>query len=175
MIFRKLIPSFRAFQPLLRLTHLPKMNLSEILRKQREPKFFCHQCAQTSDGVYCDVESVCGKTVEQSKLQALMLNLNQMISQYIQLINDNKAGLDTLPYAQYLLETTFSSLTNVNFDESQAMGYISRLTQMKNELKNHLQKNGFVVPQHLLDNDFVYKNDPVYLTNEGTEKRSLMV
>lgn len=167
MIFRKLIPSFRAFQPFLRLTHIPKMNLSEILRKEREPKFFCHQCAQTSDGVYCDIESVCGKTVEQSKLQALMLNLNQMVSQYIQLINDNKAGLDTLPYAQYLLETTFSSLTNVNFDESQAMGYISRLTQMKNELKNHLQKNGFVVPQHLLDNDFVYKNDPVYLTNEG--------
>ena len=167
MIFRKLIPVFRASQPLFSLTHFTKMSTSAILRKNREPQMFCHQCAQTSEGLYCDIESVCGKSVEQSKLQALMLNLNQTISQYIQLVNDNNAGLDTIPYSQYLLETTFSSLTNVNFDESQAVGYISKLTQLKNELKTRLQTKGCAIPQHLLENDFVFKNDPVYLTNEG--------
>lgn len=167
MLFKRLIPLFRGcFQT--QTTFLSrKMSYSPIIRKNREPKMFCHQCAQTSDGLYCDQDSVCGKTVEQSKLQALLLNLNQTVSQYINIVNQSKLGRDTIPYSQYLLETSFSTLTNVNFDENQAIGYISQLTNIKNELKTYLQAQQISIPEHLKTNDFIFKNDAVYLTNEG--------
>ena len=167
MIYRKLIPLFRASSRLICLTNPSFMKFSAIVRKNREPEMFCHQCAQTSDGLYCDKESVCGKTVEQSKLQALLLHLNQIISQYINIINENRVDIDIIPYNQYLLETSFSTLTNVNFDENQAIRYISKLNEIKNYLKTTLQSKKIAVPEQLLTNDFIFKNDAAYLTSEG--------
>lgn len=167
MLMRRLITRVLPSMASKRLFFNLQMQTSAIIRKNREPEMFCHQCAQTTDGLYCDQVSVCGKTVEQSKLQALLLNLNQTISQYINILNQNKSNVDTIPYSQFLLETSFSTLTNVNFDESQAVGYIKKLTQMKDELKALVQKQKVTIPQSLLSNDFVFKNDPVYLTNEG--------
>lgn len=174
MIYRKLIPLFRSSKRFISLTRALNMNTSAILRKNREPEMFCHQCAQTSDGLYCDKESVCGKTVEHSKLQALLLYLNQIVAQYIDLINQNKIKHDTMPYSEYLLETSFSTLTNVNFDENQAIGYISQLSQMKNNLKQIVESKRIVIPPQLTSESFVFKNDPVYLTNEG-KKHSIWI
>ena len=167
MIYRRLIPFFKASTTFLRSSNVILKNFSGILRKNREPQMFCHQCAQTSEGLYCDKESVCGKSVEQSKLQALLLHLNQIVSQYINIVNENHLSLDTIPYSQYILETSFSTLTNVNFDENQAVGYISQLTNIKNDLKKYLENKRVAIPEHLIFNDFIFKNDPVFLTAEG--------
>ena len=164
MLTTKLIPSSLLFSRFLRVNN---MLYSGIIRKNREPSMFCHQCAQTADGLYCDKESICHKSIEQSRLQGLVLYLNQTISQYISLINKSSINCDTIPYAEYLLETTFSTLTNVNFDESQAIGYISKLTSLKDDLKACLDKKNIAIPQHLKANDFIFKNDADYLTVEG--------
>ena len=164
-IFRS-IRSFKplksAFRPL-----LSQFKFATILTKNREPEMFCHHCAQTSEGLYCDKVSTCGKTPELSKLQALLLQLNLRISQYINVLNEKCPEIDTLPYNHYLLETTFSTLTNVNFDEGQSMSYIAHLTKVKDELQDICQKKKLTVPTSILSQEFVFKEDLGYLTQEG--------
>jgi hydroxylamine reductase len=129
---------------------------------------YCHHCAQTSEGLYCDKVSTCGKTPELSNLQALLLQQNQSIARYLTLLANTK-DFDSLPIARFLLDTTFSTLTNVNFDESQAIGYIEKLAEIQSNLKQKCNELKIEVPVSLSNTNIAFKDDMGYLRNIGKQ------
>lgn len=138
-----------------------------LVKRKREPEMFCHHCAQTSEGLYCDKVSTCGKTPTQSNLQALIIQFNQTICQLLNLLSSKETKSKYLDHQEFLLETTFATLTNVNFSPSQSIGYINKLNQIKNSLVEICKENSLEVNSIPLV-DFEFRDDLDYLKSFGS-------
>lgn len=79
-----------------------------------ENKMFCFQCEQTAGGTGCTgCAGVCGKTAQTSRLQ------DELTGALITLAHHAKAQqAENLAIDQLLIEGLFTTLTNVNFDDS---------------------------------------------------------
>ncbi len=79
-----------------------------------ENKMFCFQCEQTAGGTGCTgCAGVCGKTAQTSRLQ------DELTGALITLAHRAKAQqVENLAIDQLLIEGLFTTLTNVNFDDS---------------------------------------------------------
>lgn len=163
---QKLTRLFR-FTPFLSLPKKPFLpQFGSILSRNREPEMYCHHCAQTSEGLYCDKVSTCGKTPELSNLQALLLQQNQSIAKYMTLLANQK-DFDSLPISRFLLDATFSTLTNVNFDENQAIRYIEKLSEIQASLQKKCESLKIEIPASLLNSNLAFKPELDYLRNIG--------
>ncbi|MFN4227953.1 MAG: hydroxylamine reductase [Candidatus Ratteibacteria bacterium] len=79
-----------------------------------EFKMFCYQCSQTSQAKGCINYGVCGKNPTLSKLQDNLIFGIKGISAY--LYHANELGYRDENLEKFLIETLYSTLTNVNFD-----------------------------------------------------------
>lgn len=75
---------------------------------------FCYQCEQTTKGTGCTDFAVCGKDQESGALQDLLVHAAKGIAQY----NHRAHGLGLRDRAidRFLLDSLFTTVTNVNFD-----------------------------------------------------------
>lgn len=77
-------------------------------------KMFCYQCSQTSQGKGCINYGVCGKSPTLSRLQDNLIFGLKGISAY--LYHASELGYRNSKLEKFLVETLYSTLTNVNFD-----------------------------------------------------------
>jgi len=86
------------------------------------PKMFCFQCEQTKEQKGCTTIGVCGKTPTVANMQDLLIAAMKNISVYARRSGSRK-------YDAWILDATFSTLTNVNFDESRFVTYLREAQQ----------------------------------------------
>ena len=91
---------------------------------------FCYQCEQTANCQGCHGnQGVCGKSSDVSDLQDMLNELTKGIA-WLQ----TEAGNKDLSVSRYLVDALFTTVTNVNFDESR----IQELILAGDEIRKHL-------------------------------------
>ena len=78
-------------------------------------QMFCYQCEQASQGKGCTNFGVCGKSPEVAALQDLLIYMLRGLSQLA--IEGRKVGIRDENLNQFICEATFTTLTNVSFDQ----------------------------------------------------------
>jgi hydroxylamine reductase len=114
----------------------PLLNVS--VRKQSTaaaaaPQMFCYQCEQTESQKGCSTVGVCGKDAPTAALQDLQLHFNIGIAQWANAIR-NKGGEVSEATKELLLDSTFATLTNVNFDSDRFLAYLKQANSIRNSL-----------------------------------------
>ncbi|MBU2700396.1 hydroxylamine reductase [Sporomusaceae bacterium BoRhaA] len=102
-----------------------------------ENAMFCYQCEQTAGGKGCVKMGVCGKTPEVAGLQDVLIHSLKGIGYYGWQIIQAGGKIDTLTY-KFVMDTMFSTLTNVNFDPERFVSYIQESNKIKSQLKEQL-------------------------------------
>ena len=106
---------------------------------------FCYQCEQTSNSQACTRAGVCGKKPEVSLLQDLLLHELKgigFLGHRLRELGHADPGTDL-----FVMESLFSTVTNVDFDPLRLKGWIDQAYRTKETLKDtflelHAQKNG---------------------------------
>ena len=101
---------------------------------------FCNQCEQTAKGTGCTISGVCGKKPEVAALQDLLLHAVKGLSLYAN--TGSKAGLVERKTDRLVLESLFSTVTNVDFDPIRLQELIRRCSKAMTELKEKLAQEG---------------------------------
>lgn len=94
---------------------------------------FCYQCEQTAQGKGCTQIGVCGKDGDTSNLQDLLLYITKGISQYSYLAGAK--GKRNAHVDHYVVESLFTTITNVNFDSENLKGMVQNAFQVRNKAK----------------------------------------
>ncbi|RJP29841.1 MAG: hydroxylamine reductase [Candidatus Omnitrophota bacterium] len=95
---------------------------------------FCYQCEETVNGKGCTIEGICGKTHVVANLQDLLIYLAKGISVYA-----NKArelGVNNAEVDLFVIESLFSTVTNVNFDQDRMIELIKKAFYYRDDIKN---------------------------------------
>jgi len=116
---------------------------------------FCYQCEQTNDTVGCTTIGVCGKTAETAALQDLLKHSLKGLAAWAHHARSETA-YDNPEMDTFIANAMFSTLTNVNFDESRFPEFIHECQMYQELLIAHLAEEG--VPS-LADQEF-----PAYLS-----------
>ncbi len=95
---------------------------------------FCNQCEQTAKGFACTVRGVCGKTHETDVLQDLLIYTLAGLSEVA--LEAEKRGVKKPEVDFFLMESMFSTLTNVNFDPERIKAYIEKAVELRETLKH---------------------------------------
>lgn len=102
----------------------------------------CYQCEQTNAGRGCTTTGVCKKSPDTAGLQDLQMQFSFRLCQL--------AAIDSGPYEEQcrhlVLESLFSTLTNVNFDNSRFVHYIYQCDELIRKMEDHLKHGGFEGP-----------------------------
>ena len=102
---------------------------------------FVVQCEQTSGQVGCTTVGVCGKDASTSALQDLQLHYNIGVGQWAHAIETN-GGRVPESAKDLLLDSTFATLTNVNFDSNRFYEYLNRSNAVRETLKAEASRVG---------------------------------
>ena len=94
---------------------------------------FCHQCQEAAGNTGCTKVGVCGKTPEVSDLQDLIIYLLKGVSFWGHLGRKHGIKLETADLV--LVEGLFTTVTNVNFDDSRMFELINRILTVRDTLK----------------------------------------
>jgi len=115
---------------------------------------FCHQCQETMQNKGCNLkQGVCGKKENTSDLQDLLIHTLKGISVLATKAIEN--GISTEKEDSFLLQSLFSTITNANFDEEWFIKRITEALNIRDNLKEKLNKNGIEIDKTLLDNDAI--------------------
>ena len=95
---------------------------------------YCYQCQETAKGKGCTIAGVCGKTSEVAELQDLSIYLLKGLS----LINLQRKDKNkkTTKIDDFIIETLFSTITNVNFDKQYFLDKIYEILKMRSSDEN---------------------------------------
>lgn len=123
-----------------------KMTTTTVRWQSTEPNaMFCRQCEQTADHYACTTVGVCGKTPDTSAAQDALIHVLKSVSLWCIAARSTGAASDILAEANaWTLDATFSTLTNVNFDEDRILEYIQR----GEGLKKDFAAAGVAAPNH---------------------------
>ncbi|TFJ84678.1 hypothetical protein NSK_004142 [Nannochloropsis salina CCMP1776] len=104
----------------------------------------CFQCEQTKHGKACSpaegsVQGVCGKTPETAALQDLLVHYSMGIAQYAHLARVH-GGLSDVSVDRFLLDSLFSTLTNVNFDADRFVVFLAEAEEARDRAKSLYEK-----------------------------------
>jgi hydroxylamine reductase len=93
---------------------------------------FCYQCQETAKNTGCTVRGVCGKSEDTANLQDLLIYTLKGLAACVQ-----QAGgkADTLELGRFTIKALFSTITNVNFDNSRITALIRESLKRREELK----------------------------------------
>jgi hydroxylamine reductase len=95
---------------------------------------FCYQCEQTAKGTGCDAFGVCGKDPKTAALQDLLLYLTKGVSMYARRVAD--LGAQDPVVDKFVIESLFTTITNVNFDPTRLEGIIREGVTARNTARN---------------------------------------
>ncbi|MFW5980087.1 MAG: hydroxylamine reductase [Halanaerobiales bacterium] len=100
---------------------------------------FCFQCQETSKNEGCTVRGVCGKNEDVANLQDLLIYLLKGISYYE--YKAGKAGIKkeiiNKEIDDFIVDSLFATITNVNFDEKRFEKLIEKAINYKENIKNN--------------------------------------
>jgi hydroxylamine reductase len=99
---------------------------------------FCYQCEQTVKGEGCTKSGVCGKQPEVASLQDLLIYALKGLSLYA--IEGRKVGIQDRIINVFTVQALVSTLTNVNFDPERFVKLITRCVQLRDDLKEKVEK-----------------------------------
>ena len=94
---------------------------------------FCYQCEQTAKGTGCDVFGVCGKDPKTAALQDLLLYLTKGVAMYAH--RAGALGAQDAAVDKFVIESLFTTITNVNFDPARLEGIIREGVAVRNTAK----------------------------------------
>ena len=89
---------------------------------------FCFQCEQTNEGTGCTTVGVCGKEPSTAALQDLLMASLKRLGFYYHGARSH-AGIHLKEIDRFIMEASFSTLTNVNFDNDRMTHYITQSEQ----------------------------------------------
>ncbi len=97
-----------------------------------EKNMYCYQCQETAKGKGCTIVGVCGKKSEVAELQDLTIYLLKGLS----LINleRKERNEETRDVDDFITETLFSTITNVNFDKHYFLDKINEALTLRNTI-----------------------------------------
>jgi len=95
---------------------------------------FCYQCEQTAGGKGCSRIGVCGKTAETAELQDLLVYATKGIAKYAYC--SSQMGLTDRRINHFVIETLFSTITNVNFDPVRLEALIAKAATVLQRAKS---------------------------------------
>lgn len=101
---------------------------------------FCYQCEQTAKGEGCSKIGVCGKRPDVAALQDLLIYALKGLSLYA--VEGRKAGIIDREVNVFTCESTFSTLTNVDFDPTRFVQLINRCVDLRERLKDKVRAIG---------------------------------
>uniref|UniRef100_A0A7S2KX37 Hydroxylamine reductase n=1 Tax=Skeletonema marinoi TaxID=267567 RepID=A0A7S2KX37_9STRA len=111
------------------------------------PAMFCRQCEQTQDHIACRTVGICGKSPETSTMQDVLMHTVKSVSLWAVAAREAGASADEMKEANsWTLSSVFSTLTNVNFDESRIAEYIKEGMTIKRDLEQMVRAKGGVAP-----------------------------
>jgi hydroxylamine reductase len=142
---------------------------------------FCFQCQETAKGTGCTVRGVCGKPDDVAKMQDLLIYALKGISVYG--IAARKANIVDDEADKFVMESLFSTVTNVNFDKEYFVERVKQALAMRDRMRERLMENGVSPDPDLPDaalwnpvseEEFVVKAETVgVLATENEDVRSL--
>ncbi|WP_243108568.1 hydroxylamine reductase [Clostridium rectalis] len=100
---------------------------------------FCFQCEQTIGGKGCTKAGNCGKNAEVAALQDLLIYELKGIAFYGDRLIKKEEKIDD-EIDKFMMDGSFSTLTNVNFDPERFVEYLIKAERIKEKLKDKLGK-----------------------------------
>jgi hydroxylamine reductase len=94
---------------------------------------YCYQCEQTAKGTGCTVSGVCGKDPRTAALQDLLIHAVKGISMYAH--RARALGASDRDVDVFVTEALFTTVTNVNFDESRIAGFLGRAAKVRDRAR----------------------------------------
>eukprot|EP01084_Bolivina_argentea_P218085 370157_1 len=147
------------------------------LSKRFQTTMYCMQCEQTSHGTGCTAQGICGKWPETAAMQDLLLYANNGLSQYLYKMDEKILDSDLREEARsHIMESTFSTLTNVNFSEDRMIDYIHKTIGIRELIKPKFrdiypEKQDFEIIENNPSNYFVKNSENMH--NDAIELASL--
>jgi len=125
------------------LIRTPTTNYVRVLStaQQNVPKMFCYQCEQTHQGTGCTTKGVCGKDAKTSNLQDLLIHTASGVGQLAAVCTKNRVSVPPT-VNKFLLDSIFSTVTNVNFDSVRIQSYIKEAIELQGQLTKLLDNSG---------------------------------
>ena len=103
---------------------------------------FCNQCEQTNNGVACTVTGVCGKTSECAACQDTLSEILKGVGLWATAARKAGVSEEELREAnEFTLRATFSTLTNVNFDDEVIADFCRQGARVKKQLEKLVCKS----------------------------------
>jgi hydroxylamine reductase len=94
---------------------------------------FCYQCEETTKETACTVKGVCGKSADVAALEDLLIELVKKISSPAHSLTES--GYIDEKVNSFVLKALFTTVTNVNFNESSLQDYLFEAQAVLNQLK----------------------------------------
>ncbi|MBC7234802.1 MAG: hydroxylamine reductase [Chloroflexi bacterium] len=101
---------------------------------------FCYQCQETARNQGCTVRGVCGKTEDVAILQDLLIYLLKGLSFYS--TEARKRGHSDAEVDRFVLESLFSTITNVNFDAQDIADRVYRALALRERIRQVVRELG---------------------------------
>ena len=95
---------------------------------------FCYQCEQTANGTGCTKLGVCGKDPATAALQDLLVHATEGISQYA--YRAAKLGARDREIDVFVVESLFTTLTNVNFDPQRLADRLAQAAKTRDRARS---------------------------------------
>jgi len=99
---------------------------------------FCYQCEQAAGGTGCATMGACGKDDETSDLQDLLVYVTKGVSQYA--FRAAELGARNEAIDRFVIESLFTTVTNVNFDADRIEGMIREGVSFRDQARNFYEK-----------------------------------
>ncbi|MFA4986577.1 MAG: hydroxylamine reductase [Candidatus Brocadiia bacterium] len=94
---------------------------------------FCYQCEQTAKGTGCTIAGVCGKDSTTAAMQDLLVYVTKGIGLYASAAR--KLGARSSQVDRFVLESLFTTVTNVNFDAETISAMVNRAVDVRDNAK----------------------------------------
>lgn len=101
---------------------------------------FCNQCEQAAKGTGCTKLGVCGKQNSTAALQDLLIHATQGLAIFA--VEGRKVGVVDADINLFTCEATFTTLTNVNFDDDRLIALINKAVELRDSLKTRVAAAG---------------------------------
>ncbi|PNR96615.1 hydroxylamine reductase [Petrotoga sp. 9PWA.NaAc.5.4] len=101
-------------------------------------EMFCYQCQEALNNEGCVFSGICGKTLETSNLQDLLIYILKGVSYWA--TKARELNTEDLDVDLYVAEGLFVTITNVNFDEERIVEYINEALEKRNIIENKFKE-----------------------------------
>ncbi|MDD3840648.1 MAG: hydroxylamine reductase [Clostridia bacterium] len=110
---------------------------------------FCYQCQETAKGSGCTVRGVCGKTDDVANMQDLLIYVVKGIS--VCTTKARELGLENKKANKFIVDSLFSTITNVNFDREYFVKKIKEGLLIRDEVRDQIINESGEISEDLHD------------------------